>query len=164
MLVRSLMFLTCQQGFEYSRSGNPNRNSLESTLAALESGGAYALAFASGSSTTATVLQSLPPKSHIISVNDVYGGTFRYMTRVAAENQGIETSFLDLESMDDEAIYSAIRDNTKVSCRVYISYLLLSKFPACMDRISDKPDVKADRYRPDSVHYAFSSCESSRPC
>lgn len=102
------------KGFEYSRSGNPNRNALESTLAALETGGAYALTFSSGSATTASVLQSLPPQSHILSVNDVYGGTFRYMTRVAAENQGIETSFLDLESLDDESILSSIRENTKL--------------------------------------------------
>ncbi|KAF8225679.1 hypothetical protein L208DRAFT_1305437 [Tricholoma matsutake] len=102
------------KGYEYSRSGNPNRNALESTLAALESGGAYSLAFASGSATTATVLQSLGPGSHIVSVNDVYGGTFRYMTRVAAENQGLETSFLDLENLDDDAILASLRSNTKL--------------------------------------------------
>ena len=85
------------------------------TLASLESGGAHALAFASGSATTATVLQSLGPNAHIISVNDVYGGTFRYMLRVAAENQGLETTFLDLESADDDEILGAIRENTKVT-------------------------------------------------
>ena len=58
-------------------------------MAALETGGAFGLAFASGSSTTATVLQSLGPNAHIISVNDVYGGTFRYMTKVAKLNQGL---------------------------------------------------------------------------
>lgn len=72
------------------------------------------MAFSSGSATTATVLQSLPPHSHILSVNDVYGGTFRYMTRVAADNQRIQTSFIDLESSDDDTILSAIRENTKV--------------------------------------------------
>ncbi|KAH9478060.1 Cystathionine gamma-lyase [Psilocybe cubensis] len=102
------------KGFEYSRSGNPNRNALESTLAALESGGAHALAFASGSATTATVLQSLGPNAHIISVNDVYGGTFRYMRRVASENQGLETTFLDLENASDEQILGAIKENTKL--------------------------------------------------
>ncbi|TFY57385.1 hypothetical protein EVJ58_g7048 [Rhodofomes roseus] len=102
------------KGFEYSRSGNPNRNALEATLASLESGGAYGLAFASGSSTTATVLQSLGPDAHIISVNDVYGGTFRYMSRVAAENQGLQTTFVDLESADDETILATFRSNTKL--------------------------------------------------
>jgi cystathionine gamma-lyase len=102
------------KGFEYSRSGNPNRNALEATLSSIESGGAYGLAFSSGSATTATVLQSLGPDSHIISVNDVYGGTFRYMTRVAAGNQGLETTFLDLETADDDTITNAIRPNTKL--------------------------------------------------
>lgn len=102
------------KGFEYSRSGNPNRNALETTLAALESGGAHGLAFSSGSATTATVLQSLGPAAHIVSVNDVYGGTFRYMSRVASENQGLETTFLDLETADDKTIISSIKENTKV--------------------------------------------------
>ncbi|KAI0263008.1 pyridoxal phosphate-dependent transferase [Gloeopeniophorella convolvens] len=102
------------KGFEYSRSGNPNRNALERTLASLESGGAHALAFASGSSTTATVLQSLGPNAHIVSVNDVYGGTFRYMTRVAKENQGLDTTFIDLENADEEQVNEAIRENTKL--------------------------------------------------
>ncbi|KAI0732636.1 Cys/Met metabolism PLP-dependent enzyme-domain-containing protein [Fomitopsis betulina] len=102
------------KGFEYSRSGNPNRNALEATLASLESGGAHGLAFASGSSTTATIIQSLGPDAHIVSVNDVYGGTFRYMARVAAENQGLQTTFVDLENADDEAILAAFRPNTKL--------------------------------------------------
>ncbi|VDB92548.1 unnamed protein product [Peniophora sp. CBMAI 1063] len=102
------------KGFEYSRSGNPNRNALEATLASIESGGAYALGFASGSATTSTVLSSLGPDSHIISVNDVYGGTFRYMTKVASLNQGLETTFLDLENAEEEEIADAIRPNTKL--------------------------------------------------
>ena len=61
------------------------------------------------------MLQSLGPNAHIISVNDVYGGTFRYMQRVASENQGLETTFLDLENAGDDEILSAIRENTKVT-------------------------------------------------
>ncbi|KAN0129660.1 Cys/Met metabolism PLP-dependent enzyme domain containing protein [Lactarius tabidus] len=102
------------KGFEYSRSSNPNRAAFERTIASLESGGAYGLAFASGSATTATVLQSLGPNAHVVSVNDVYGGTFRYMTRVAKENQGLETTFVDLENADEEQVKRAIRDNTKL--------------------------------------------------
>jgi cystathionine gamma-lyase len=52
--------------------------------------------------------------AHIVSVNDVYGGTFRYMHRVAAENQGLETTFLDLENAGKDEILDALRDNTKV--------------------------------------------------
>ena len=73
------------------------------------------MAFASGSATTATVLQSLGSNAHIISVNDVYGGTFRYIRRVAAENQGLEATFLDLENAGDDEILGAIRENTKVT-------------------------------------------------
>ena len=120
------------KGFEYSRSGNPNRNSLETTLASLESGGAHALAFASGSATTATVIQSLGPNAHIISVNDVYGGTFRYMRRVAKENQGLETTFLDLENAGDDEIIDAIRENTKVSFFLFfLFHVRLSDITAC---------------------------------
>ena len=114
------------KGFEYSRSGNPNRNALETTLASLESGGAYALAFASGSATTATVIQSLGRDAHIISVNDVYGGTYRYMRQVAKENQGLESTFMDLENAGDEEIFGAIRENTKVAILFYIHGCVLS--------------------------------------
>ncbi|KAF4616442.1 hypothetical protein D9613_008227 [Agrocybe pediades] len=116
------------KGYEYSRSSNPNRDALERTLASLESGGAHGIAFSSGSATTATVLQTLGGRdaqgrpAHVISVNDVYGGTFRYMTRVAAENQGVEVEFLDLEDLGDgqsgksreEKLRSAIKENTKL--------------------------------------------------
>ena len=53
-------------------------------------------------------------------MNDVYGGTFRYMTRVAKENQGLETTFVDLENADEEQVKHAIRDNTKVCFVLYI--------------------------------------------
>ena len=102
------------KGYEYSRSNNPNRDAFETMLASIEAGGEHALAFSSGSATTAVVLQAIQgidKDAHVLSVNDVYGGTFRYMTRVST----LETSFVDLEKADDEAILSAIRPNTKVS-------------------------------------------------
>ncbi|EKM76873.1 hypothetical protein AGABI1DRAFT_62583, partial [Agaricus bisporus var. burnettii JB137-S8] len=104
------------KGYEYSRSSNPNRDALERTLASLEVGGGHGLAFASGSATTATVLQLFGTGAHIISVNDVYGGTFRYMSRVATENQGLETTFLDLETLSEDGheLLDKIRDNTKL--------------------------------------------------
>ena len=90
------------------------------------------MAFASGSATTATVLQSLGPNAHIISVNDVYGGTFRYMRRVAKENQGLETTFLDLENAGDDEIIDAIRENTKVSFFLFfLFHVRLSDITSC---------------------------------
>ena len=53
----------------------------------------------------------------MLSVNDVYGGTFRYMTKVAKMNQGLETTFVDLENADDDTIIAAFRPNTKVRIR-----------------------------------------------
>lgn len=119
--MRRAQYLTRLQGYEYSRSGNPNRDALEETLASIETGGKFGIAFSSGSATTSTVLASLGPNSHIISVNDVYGGTFRYMTKVAKLNQGLETTFLDLENAEDETILAAIQENTKVSTLAYRS-------------------------------------------
>ncbi|KAI6785974.1 Cys/Met metabolism PLP-dependent enzyme [Emericellopsis cladophorae] len=77
--------------FEYSRSSNPNRENFETAVAALEHA-RYALAFSSGSATTATILQSLAAGSHVISVSDVYGGTHRYFTQVAKAH-GVRVTF-----------------------------------------------------------------------
>ena len=77
--------------YEYSRSANPNRDNFETAVAALEHA-RYALAFSSGSATTATILQSLAAGSHVISVSDVYGGTHRYFTQVAKAH-GVRVTF-----------------------------------------------------------------------
>ena len=80
----------------------PYRQNFEDAIAALEHA-RYALAFSSGSATTATILQSLASGSHVVSVSDVYGGTHRYFTKVAAAH-GVHVTFspsieLDVESM-----------------------------------------------------------------
>ncbi|PNH51520.1 hypothetical protein VD0003_g5719 [Verticillium dahliae] len=77
--------------YEYSRSSNPTRHNFETAVAALEKA-KYALAFSSGSATTAVVLQSLAAGSHVISVSDVYGGTHRYFTQVAKAH-GVKVTF-----------------------------------------------------------------------
>ncbi|PGH10777.1 hypothetical protein AJ79_05250 [Helicocarpus griseus UAMH5409] len=77
--------------YEYTRSANPNRDNFEQAVAALEHA-RYALAFSSGSATTAVILQSLAAGSHVISVSDVYGGTHRYFTQVAAAH-GVHVTF-----------------------------------------------------------------------
>ncbi|KAL9633421.1 MAG: hypothetical protein Q9164_004713, partial [Protoblastenia rupestris] len=66
-------------------------DNFEIAIAALEHA-KYALAFASGSATTATILQSLAQGSHVVSVSDVYGGTHRYFTKVAAAH-GVQVTF-----------------------------------------------------------------------
>ncbi|KAF7327671.1 hypothetical protein MKEN_00346500 [Mycena kentingensis (nom. inval.)] len=101
------------KGFEYTRSQNPSRAALEKMLASIEAGGAHALAFSSGSAATATVIQSLGSDAHIIAVNDVYGGTWRYMERVANELSGLSVSWIDPEG-SAEQIRAALRPNTKL--------------------------------------------------
>ncbi|KKA27247.1 hypothetical protein TD95_003174 [Thielaviopsis punctulata] len=95
--------------YEYSRSSNPNRDNFEAAVAALE-GAKYALAYSSGSATTANVLQSLAQGSHVISVADVYGGTHRYFTKVANAH-GVEVSFTPTIEADIAAL---IRPETKL--------------------------------------------------
>ncbi|GHT25895.1 cystathionine gamma-synthase [Planctomycetales bacterium] len=62
--------------FEYARSDNPSRHALETTLAALE-GAKHALSFASGQAASTAVLDLLQPGSEIVTVSNIYGGTFR---------------------------------------------------------------------------------------
>lgn len=78
------------------------RENFEQAVAAVEHA-KYALAFASGSATTATVLQSLAGGSHVISVSDVYGGTHRYFTKVAHAH-GVRVTFSPCIELDVEAL------------------------------------------------------------
>src|SRR5574337_257132 len=66
-----------RRGYEYARTQNPTRERLERAVAALE-GGAYGIAFASGSATTATLGELAAPGEEIVVGDDVYGGTFRF--------------------------------------------------------------------------------------
>ena len=95
--------------YEYSRSANPNRTNFETAVAALEHA-KYALAFSSGSATTANILQSLAAGSHVISVSDVYGGTHRYFTQVAKAH-GVKVTFTPEIEVD---IAQHINENTRL--------------------------------------------------
>jgi len=70
------------QGYEYARSGNPSRSVLEACLASLDDA-KYALCFASGLGATTSLVHLLKPGDHMISVDDVYGGTYRYFNKVS---------------------------------------------------------------------------------
>lgn len=78
------------------------RNNFEQAVAALEHA-KYALSFASGSATTATILQSLAAGSHVVSVSDVYGGTHRYFTKVASAH-GVHVTFTPVIELDVEQL------------------------------------------------------------
>src|ERR1051326_1415013 len=73
------------KGFEYSRSQNPTRFAYERCVADLE-GGTRGFAFASGMAATATILDSLSSGAHVIASDDLYGGTYRLLTRVRAKS------------------------------------------------------------------------------
>jgi cystathionine gamma-lyase len=99
------------QGFEYSRSHNPTRFAWERCIADLE-GGTHGFAFASGLAATSTILELLDSGSHVVCMDDVYGGTYRLFERVRARSAGLEFSFVDLT--DPAALAAAIRPNTKM--------------------------------------------------
>ncbi|MGC4089290.1 MAG: cystathionine gamma-synthase [Polyangiaceae bacterium] len=96
--------------YDYSRSGNPTRESLEACLAALE-GAKFGFAFASGCAAATTLLHTLKPGDHVVCGDDVYGGTYRLFARVLAP-LGIETSFVDLR--DSSQLAAALRPTTRL--------------------------------------------------
>jgi len=98
------------RGYCYGRSGNPSRTCLEKCLASLENA-KYCCCFASGLAATTCVALMLKTGDHIVSVNDVYGGTSRFLRRVISE-MGIETTFVD--ATDPENVKKSLRPNTKL--------------------------------------------------
>ncbi len=99
------------KGYDYSRSINPTRSAYERCIADLESGRA-GFAFASGMAATATVLELLDSGSHVICMDDVYGGTYRLFENVRRRSAGLGFSFVDLS--DPTALASAIRPETRL--------------------------------------------------
>lgn len=79
--------------YDYSRGGNPTRTELQKYLASLEST-EYALAFSSGLGSITTLTYLLEAGQHILSCDDVYGGTFRLFSRCVSR-MGIETTYVD---------------------------------------------------------------------
>jgi cystathionine gamma-lyase len=96
--------------FDYSRSGNPTRKALETTLASLE-GGCGALAFASGMAATHCVIASLKSGDHVVAGADIYGGTYRLLHKVT-NRVGIIVTLAD--STDPARIAAAMTPATKL--------------------------------------------------
>ncbi|WP_123532923.1 cystathionine gamma-synthase [Halosimplex salinum] len=86
------------RGYEYSRTGNPTRTALEDNLAALE-GGAFGRAFSSGMGAINTVLNLLSAGDHVVTGDDVYGGTHRIF-RDVFEDYDISFTFVDTTDVD----------------------------------------------------------------
>lgn len=99
------------KGLDYGRSHNPTRFAFEHAIAALE-GGAAGFAFSSGLAAIATVIDLLEAGSHIIAIDDIYGGSFRLFERVRKKSAGLQVSYVDLT--DTAKLREAIRPNTKL--------------------------------------------------
>jgi cystathionine gamma-lyase len=99
------------KGYEYSRSQNPTRMAYERCVADLESGSA-GFAFASGLAAEATILDMLDHGSHVVAMDDLYGGTYRLFERVRRRSAGLDFSFVDLSDL--AALEAAIRPETRL--------------------------------------------------
>ncbi|MEG3156989.1 cystathionine gamma-synthase [Lysobacter zhanggongensis] len=99
------------QGFEYSRTHNPTRFAYERCVAGLE-GGTRGFAFASGMAATSALLELLDAGSHVIAMDDVYGGTYRLFERVRRRTANLDFSWVDLNDLS--AFEAAIRPETKL--------------------------------------------------
>ncbi|WRT68028.1 uncharacterized protein IL334_005003 [Kwoniella shivajii] len=130
------------RGYDYSRSGNPTRSALESLLTSLETSPLASisedarrdvsqgdsLVFASGSAATAAIAHWVTLSEdeggaggkdgkgyggHILAVNDVYGGTARYLARTSRPT-GLEVTFLNMEKAGEKGIREAMRSDTRL--------------------------------------------------
>jgi cystathionine gamma-lyase len=99
------------KGYDYGRSHNPTRFAYERAVADLE-GGAAGFAFASGMAASSAVLELLEAGSHIVAMDDIYGGTYRLFERVRKHSAGLAVSYVDMTK--PERLVAAIRPNTKM--------------------------------------------------
>jgi cystathionine gamma-lyase len=99
------------QGFEYSRTHNPTRFAYERCVASLE-GGTRGFAFASGMAASSTVIELLDAGSHVVAMDDIYGGSFRLFERVRRRTAGLDFSFVDLTDL--AAFEASITSKTKM--------------------------------------------------
>src|SRR5690606_30440919 len=98
------------KGYEYSRTGNPTRKAYEDCIASLESG-KFGFAFASGCAASTTIMHLIKSGDHVVTCDDMYGGSFRLFDKVIRHN-GIDFSFVDLTNADN--LTAALKPNTKM--------------------------------------------------
>jgi cystathionine gamma-lyase len=99
------------KGYEYARTQNPTRMAFERCVADLENG-VQGYAFASGLAASATILDTLDTGSHVIALDDLYGGSYRLFERVRKRSAGLDFTFMDMT--DPSKIEAAIKPNTKM--------------------------------------------------
>ena len=98
------------KGYAYARTKNPTRTALENSLAALENG-KYGICFASGMAAMDAIMKLLKPGDEILSTNDLYGGSYRLITRVY-EPFGINGKYVDMHNA--ASVEKHINKNTKL--------------------------------------------------
>ena len=99
------------KGYDYARTRNPTRDALEACLAGLESGSA-GFAFASGMAAIGTVLELLDSGSHVVAMDDLYGGSYRILERVRKRSANVSATFTDLSVAEN--LEKAIKPNTRM--------------------------------------------------
>jgi len=99
------------KGYDYSRTRNPTRGAWERCIADLE-GGTRGFAFASGMAATSTLIELLDAGSHIVAMNDLYGGTFRLFERVRRRTANLEVTYADLS--EPSTLAKVVRPETKL--------------------------------------------------
>ena len=99
------------KGYEYARGKNPTREAFEACIADLE-GGVQAFGFGSGMAATSTALELLDAGSHVITGDDLYGGSWRLFERVRRRSMGLDFSYIDLTDL--KAVEAAITDSPTV--------------------------------------------------
>ena len=100
------------KGYDYARTRNPTRDALEACLAELE-GGKAGFAFASGMAAIGTVLELLDSGSHVVAMNDLYGGSYRILERVRKRSANISATFTDLS--DPKNLEKNLKPNTRMA-------------------------------------------------
>lgn len=101
---------TYPRGYLYSRNGNPNRNGLETALAALE-GGEVCATFGSGLAAVTAIFQGLQPGDHVLAPLDIYHGTANVLKHLFAKWQ-VSASFVDMTQLD--VVAAALQPNTRI--------------------------------------------------
>ena len=99
------------KGYEYARTQNPTRGAYEACVADLENGSA-GFGFASGMAAIGTILELLDSGDHVISMDDLYGGTFRIFENVRRRSANLDFTLVDMT--DPDRIAAAIKPNTKM--------------------------------------------------
>lgn len=125
--------------YEYARTGNPTREALETLIADLEKG-KRGFAFASGMAAIAAVMDLFQSGDHILITDDVYGGTYRYMTKIL-NSRSIDVTFVDSSNLDK--VKENIRPETKaIFIETPTNPLLKITDIAALASISDAHNLK----------------------